>query len=33
MKGFHDDIEKATKCNTSFRKVVRTQRYMQLVYM
>ncbi len=33
MKGFHVNIEEATKRNKSFRKVVRTQHYMQLVYM
>ena len=33
MKGFHVNIEEATKRNKSFRKVVRTQNYLQLVYM
>lgn len=33
MKGFHVNIEQATIRNKSFRKVVHTQHYMQLVYM
>lgn len=33
MKGFHVNIEQATIRNKSFRKVVRTQNYLQLVYM
>lgn len=33
MKGFYVDIEQATIRNKSFRKVVCTQHYMQLVYM
>lgn len=33
MKGFHVNIEEATIKNESFRRVVYTSDYMQLVYM
>lgn len=33
MQGFHVNIEEETVKNKSFRKVVYTSRYMQLVYM
>mgnify|MGYP000997478841 CR=1 FL=1 len=33
MKGFHVNIEQATIDNMSFRRVVYTHHYMQLVYM
>ncbi len=33
MHGFHTNIERATKDNTDFRRVLYTSRYMQLVLM
>jgi mannose-6-phosphate isomerase-like protein (cupin superfamily) len=33
VKGYADDIEKATKANTDFRRVLYTGKHMQLVVM